>query len=49
MVRSTALLLLAVSAFAGEAWCVLEREKVFLRWHRAGSLGCWVGGSCRLR
>lgn len=30
MVRSMALLLLAVFAFAGEACCALERKRVFL-------------------
>lgn len=49
MVRSMGLLLSAVSAFAGEAWCVLERERLFLRWDRAGSMEYWVEGSCRLR
>lgn len=49
MVRSMAPLLLTVFAFAGEACCVLERERVFLHEDRAGSMGYWVGGSCRLR
>ncbi len=49
MVRSMGLLLLAVFALAGEACCVLERERVFLHWGRADSMEYWVGGSCRLR
>lgn len=47
--RSMGLLLSAVFASAGEACCVLEKERVFLRWDRAGSTGYWVEGSCRLR
>ena len=49
MVRSMAQLLLVVFGFGDEACCVLEKERVFLHCDRAGSMGCWVGGSCRLR
>lgn len=47
--RSIGLLLLAVFALAGEACCVLEKERVFPHWDRAGSTEYWVEGSCRLR
>lgn len=49
MVRSMGLLLLAVFAVGGEACCVLEKEREFLHRDRAGSMGYWAGGSCRLR
>lgn len=42
------LLLWAVSAWAGVACCLLERERVSLRQDKAGSKEYWVGGSCRL-
>ncbi len=47
--RSMGLLLSAVFASSDEAYCGLERGRVFLHLDRAGLMGCWVEGSCRLR
>lgn len=47
MARNMGLLLSAVFASKGEAYCVLEKERVFLR--RYGAVGCWVEGSCSLK
>ena len=49
MVRNMGLLLWAVFASWGEAYCGLERERVFLRGDKVGLRGCWVVGNCKMR
>lgn len=49
MARNMGLLLSAVFASKGEVYCVLERERVFLRRYGLGSVGYLVEGSCSLK
>lgn len=47
--RSMELLLFAVFAWAGEAFHLMERERVILHYDKADSKEYLVGGNCRLR
>lgn len=49
MVRNMGLLLSAVFALKGGVYCVLERERAFLRRYGVGWVGYWVEGSCSLK